>query len=269
VVSPLSIGEIADRSVTLAVQRWRTLLVLVLLESVPVGLIRAVFPASGPAQLLSVALDILLVALLYPAAVLTTAAPAPPAPGAMLKAAARRYGVSFATFLLSAAWTVLWLLLSVSAGVVVALPFVALGNRPVTRIALFVAASVAALALLPRAGLVAATMLPIVILERRSPWDALTRARQRVNHAGFVRSSLLGLAVFAVTVAPILAVGAAIDTIVGITHLAALQAFDELIADAVSLGLGIVLSTVAALDLRARYEGADLEAGLNAPRGGP
>ena len=41
---PLGIGEIVDRSVTLTVQRWRTLLLLVLVEAVPVGIARATRP---------------------------------------------------------------------------------------------------------------------------------------------------------------------------------------------------------------------------------
>jgi hypothetical protein len=107
-------------------------------------------------------------------------------------------------------------------------------------------------------------MLPIVILERSSPGDALTRAQRRVNHDTFLRSSLLGLALFAVTVAPVLVVGAAVDAIVDATHLEALRALAELLSDAVSIGLGTVLSTVAALDLRARYEGTDVAAELDA-----
>jgi hypothetical protein len=90
------------------------------------------------------------------------------------------------------------------------------------------------------------------------------RARLRVNHAGFLRSSLLGLAVFAVTVAPILVVSSAVDALTDVTHLAALRALEDFISDAVSLGLGAVLCTVAALDLRARYQGTDLEAELDA-----
>jgi hypothetical protein len=265
-ISPLSIGDIVDRSVTLAVRRWRTLAVLVLIEALPVGFIRALLPTyAGPADLVWLVVDVLLVALLYPAAVLTTTAPTTPAPGPMLQAAARRYGASLATFVLSSVWLVLWLSVSVFGGVLAMLPFAFANNRIGTVIAMAVAGGAAALALLPRAGLVATTMLPIVILERRSPWDALMLAQRRVNHAGFLRSSLLGLAVFAVTIAPILVIGATVDGIVELTHVPALRALDELIADAVSLGLGIVLSTVAALDLRARFEGADLEAVLDAP----
>ena len=264
-VSPRSIGDIADRGITLAVRRWRTLSVLVLLESVPIGVMRSALPEGRASLGASIIVDTLLVALLYPAAVLTATAPAAPAPGPMLRAAAGRYGASLVTIALSTAWTAVWLFLPLFVAILTALLFASSGNALGTGIAVAIAGGGTALALLPRAGLVGATMLPIVILERRSAWDALMLARQRVNHAGFLRSTLLGLAVFAVTVAPTLVVNGAIDTVVGITHLAALTGVAELISDAVSLGFGIVLSTVAALDLRARYEGAELEARLNLP----
>ena len=264
-VGPLSIGEIVDRSVTVAVRRWRTLFVLVLIEAIPIGLLRAAIPARAPFHLLWLFLDVLLVALLYPAAVLTAMAPSPPPPGAMLKAAVPRFGASLVTFLLSATWVALWLLVSAFAGGLAMLPFLAVGKGIWALIAAGVVANGTGLVLLPRAGLVGGTMLPIVILERCSPWTALFRARQRVNHVGFLRSSLLGLALFAVSVAPLLVMSSAVDALIVATKIEGLQALDELLSDALSLGLGIVLSTVAALDLRARFEGADLEAELDAP----
>ena len=106
-----------------------------------------------------------------------------------------------------------------------------------------------------------------MILEHVSPAAALTFARRRVNHTGFVRSSLLGLALFAVTFAPLLVVSAVTDTVVDLTHLTALRALDELITDVVSLGVGVVLSTVISLELRARSEGSDLEAALDTAAG--
>ena len=88
----------------------------------------------------------------------------------------------------------------------------------------------------------------------------------RVSSELLAKSTIgLGLAIFAVTTAPILVVSSMVDAVVAATHLAGLRVLDEVIADSVSLGLGIVLSTVVALDLRARFEGADLEAALDAP----
>lgn len=165
--------------------------------------------------------------------------------------------------MLASVWTIFWLVLSIAVGALASLSY-AVGENALAA-GITIAGGATALALLPRAGLVGATMLPIVILERRSAWDALMLARRRVDHAGFLRSTLLGLAVFAVTVLPVLLMSEAVDTLVDITHLAALRALEELFSNAVSLGLGIVVSTVAALDLRARFEGADLEAALNEP----
>jgi hypothetical protein len=250
--------------VTIAVRRWRTLFALVLIEAAPIGVMRAASPASGPFHLVWLLCDVLLVGLLYPAALLTVTAPSPPPPGAVLKAAVPRFGASLVTFLLSAVWFALWLCLSAAAGGLAMLPFLAIGQGIWALIAAAVVAGGTGLALLPRAGLVGATLLPIVILERCSPWTALSRARQRVNHAGFLRSSLLGLALFAVSVVPILLASSAIDALIAATKFEALRALDELISDALSLGLGVVLGTVAALDLRARFEGVDLEAELDA-----
>jgi hypothetical protein len=261
---PLTIADIADRGITLAVRNWRTLSVLILLEAVPVSIMRVAVPTRGPVYWTSFAVDIMLVALLYSAGILTAVSRTPPPPGPVLKAAARRYGAALGTTLISVAWMMLWTFVAALAGAF-AMLLVAVFQSPT---AVVVAGAVlgggTALVLLPRAGLVAATMLPIVILERSSPWDALTRAQRRVNHDTFLRSSLLGLALFAVTVAPVLVVGAAVDAIVDATHLEALRALAELLSDAVSIGLGTVLSTVAALDLRARYEGTDVAAELDA-----
>ena len=249
---------------TLAVRHWRTLFVLVLIEALPVGIVRVMLPATGRAHLLWLPLDILLVALLYPAAILTATATSTLTAGLALKAAARVYGASLVTFVISAAWTLLWFGLSAAAASLAMLPFIAIQSPTAAVVAAAIGGGAVALALLPRACLIAATMLPIVILERQSPFEAFARARSRVNHAGFVRSSLLGLAVFAVTIAPLLVIGSGVDTIVEMTHLTALRAVDEVVSDAVSLGLGMVLNTVAALDLRARHDGADLEAELDA-----
>ena len=264
---PLSIGEIADRSITLAVRRWRTLCVLVLMEALPIGLLRALRPQSGQETLVELSLDLLLVALLYPAGILTANARGVTRLRPVLADAARHYGASLLTLLASSAWIVLWVIVAAFAGVLAALPFRVSGNLTVVGVAAIVGASVAGLALLPRAGLVAAILLPIVILEHVSPAAALTLARRRVNHTGFVRSSLLGLALFAVTAAPVVVVGAVTETVVDLTHLTALLALDELITDVVSLGLGVVLSTVVSLELRARSEGSDLEAALDTAAG--
>jgi len=259
-IRPLSIGEIADRSVTLAVRRWRTLVVLVLIEAIPVGVLRATYPSSG----LLFVLDVVLIALVYQAGIFTAAARGPETARAMLKAAAPYYGAALRTYIASLVWMLLWLIVCAIAGGLAALPFAATQNRVAAIVAASIAGGAVGLAVLPRAGLVAATMLPIAVLERRSAGEALARARLRVNQAGFLRSSLLGLAVFAVTVAPTVALGPAFDALTELTKIRALDALEVLASDAASLGLGVVFSTVAALEMRAHYEGSDLEAELDA-----
>ncbi|MDB5028602.1 MAG: hypothetical protein JWO66_2291, partial [Candidatus Eremiobacteraeota bacterium] len=204
----------------------------------------------------------LLIALLYPAAMLTVVVPVAPSPGDVLRTAAARFGSSLGAFLLSGLWFGLWLALTTLVAAVITIPFVAL-KAPMSAVAILaLSGAVAGLVVLPRPSLVASTMMPIMLLERVSPFVALTRARRRVKHTGWRRSWLLGLAIMAITFAPALAISGAVEAIVSATHLYALRLIDELISDAVSVGFGAVLCTVTALEMRARSEGTDLEAAL-------
>jgi hypothetical protein len=260
-IQPLSIGEIADRSVTLAAQRWRTLLALVLIDAVPIGMVRTI-PGSDNFPLLWLIPGFLVVAFLYPAALLTAVAPVAASPGRVLRAAARRFGSSFLAYLLGSLWYLMWVVVAVLLGALVTIPFIAF-NAPINPGAMVLwVGGIASFVLLPRPALVASTMMPIMLLEGVSPFVALTRARRRVKHTDLRRSWLLGLAIMAITFAPAVAIGAAVEAIVNSTHLYALRLFDQLFSDAVSVGFGGVLCTVTALEMRARTEGTDLEAAL-------
>ncbi len=264
---PLGIGEIVDRSVTLTVQRWRTLLLLVLVEAVPVGIARVTVPDHpAPLMLVWFVPDVLLAALLYGAVAFTTASVFAPPAMSVLRASARRFWPVMGAMLLS------WLFLSLIAlailltaafiGVIAAaftqnrimLPVLGLG---VMALGLFV--------FLPRNGLVAMIVVPIVALEDVSPWKGLMTAFRRVGHLGLVRGWLLGLAAFALTLGPALAISFAMDTVVAATKLRALTAVEEFIVDSVTLGFGMVVATVVALEMRVRFEGSDIEAAAAAP----
>jgi hypothetical protein len=254
---PLSIAEIADRSITLVVMRWRTLLMLVLAEAVPIGILRMLVPDRMSTVLVWFVPDIGLAALVYGAAVYTTAAPDVPSFMTVLRAATRRYGSFLASLIVS--WLyVLLIALAVLIASWLATLLVAGAQNP----SLAVAAGFAILVLgfaafLPRAGLVAMIVIPIVALEERSPWRALSTAFRRVQNAGKRRAWLLSLAVFAIGSAPPLLLSFALDPFD--RDVPVLRLLEELLGDACSLGAGVVVATVVALEMRVRYEGFDLE----------
>ncbi|MDB5069428.1 MAG: hypothetical protein JWM87_539 [Candidatus Eremiobacteraeota bacterium] len=257
---PLSIAEIADRSVTLAVRRWRTLLVLVLAEAVPVGILRMVRPERPEAlMLVSLVPDIALVVLLYGAAAVVTAAPEPPSVTAALRTAASRYGALLAVFIV--AWLYFSLIgLGVAfAAVLTAAPVAAMFGRTAAIAVGAVVALLGFVLFLPRAGLVAMIVMPIVALEERSPSKALATAFRRVRNTGQWRARLLGLAMCALLVAPLVVIALTADNVD--PKLPAFTLVEELLSDAISLGFGAVVATVISLEMRVRYEGADLELG--------
>jgi len=258
---PLSIPEIVDRSVTLAVRRWRTLLVLVLIEAVPIGILRAFVPERPMSlTLLWLVPDVIFVALLSGAVVLTVAATvAIPSAGTALRTAAHRFGAVLGTLLLGWALQVLIAALAFVVAVLIGMPFAIMG--PIGAVAIGAgAALIGFLAVFPGVCLVSAIAVPIVVLERVSPWKGFTIAFRRVGNAGWRRAWLLGLSLFAVTVAPALLIGFGMETLIEVTGLSALKFAEELLTDVVTLGFGMVVGTVMSIEMRVRYEGADLEA---------
>ncbi len=261
---PLSIPEIVDRSVTLAVRRWRTLLFLVLIEGVPIGILRVFVPERPVAlTLLWLVPDVIIVALLSGAVVVAVAATvAIPSAGTALRTAAHRFGAVLGTLLLGWALQVLIAALAFVVAVLIGLPFAIMG--PIGAVAIGAgAALIGFLAVFPGVCLVSAIAVPIVVLERVSPWKGLTIAFRRAGNAGWRRAWLLGLSLFAVTLAPALLIGFGMDTLIEVTGLSGLKFAEELLTDVVTLGFGIVVGTVMSIEMRVRYEGADLEAVLD------
>jgi hypothetical protein len=61
----------------------------------------------------------------------------------------------------------------------------------------------------------------------------------------------------ALIVAPLVVIGLAADDIN--PKLPAFKLVEELLSDAISLGFGAVVATIISLEMRVRYEGADLD----------
>jgi len=255
---PLSISEIVDRSVTLAVRRWRPLLMLVLIEAIPIGIANIYVPQrlSLAGAVLTI-IDVLLFALLAGAVALTTAATEAPSAGAALRMAASRYGAVLAGGLLSsllvtAAFVVPFGLAAVVT--VVVAPIV----RHVPYLFLTLGLPLAAI-VAPGPYLIGMIVFPIIALEGTSPWSAFRIAFRRASNAGWRRTWGLGLALLALSYGPVAVITGTIDYVIRITKLTGLTLLRDLLADSVSLGFAIVVATVISLEMRVRYEGADLD----------
>lgn len=258
---PFSIGEIIDRSVTLAVRRWRTIAILVLVEGIPIGIARTLVPDHPAAlSLIWFVPDVLLVALLYGAMTRTVASAEAPSAAAALRASASRFGTVLAVILLGWAYLGLMMVPVLIFAVFVVILTVSIAGQGV---AVGVAAAFVALgflALMPGAGLVATIAVPIAALEGASPFRAFGIAFRRARSAGWWRTWLLGLVLFVISLAPALVVGAVASALIELTKIRALNLVDEVVVDAITLGFGMVVATVIALEMRVRYEGSDFEA---------
>jgi hypothetical protein len=255
---PLSIGDIADRSVTLAVRHWRTLFALVLIDAIPFGFVRIAMPDdTGMLMMRWLLPDLVLITLLYTAGIMTAVAADIPSPRTVLASAVPFFWKALAAIVLAYAYFAAAAVVALIAGGLVAVLF-GLGTRNAL-IAGAVGASVAALVVLPPANLVCMIAMPVMIVERLSPWTAYTRSIGRVRRTGFVRAWLLGLAALALFLVPGLMLTSVADYVVGTLHLAVFRLVEQLLNDSMTLVFGTVFVTVAALEIRARTEGTDLE----------
>jgi hypothetical protein len=258
---PMSVGELADRTVTLIVRHWRVIGVFVLVEALPIGALRATMHRDGAGGIygLSWLLDVALTAFAAAAIVFAIAAPDPQRP---IRSAAelgrtwflRSLGTSVATFVVIApiagVTALIWFGLNFGLTRGLLLPsFVGTAIC----VALFV------VTIGPIIALVVGTAVPIALLENRTPFRAVGMVFRRSGALGFRRMWLLGIVLLVMTYGPPVAVDATIDAFPMPRALEpALAVARELFSDAVSLGLGIVLATVVAIETRIRTEGHDL-----------
>jgi hypothetical protein len=265
VARPLTIAEIFDRSVTLAVQRWRPIVVLALLGAIPSVFARGATHGqdpSGPALAAYLVCTLVVGALIYPASIRAFADDVEPSSIAgLLRRAAPDVGRSLLLFVLidavlfvpffafalivAVAYIIGHLAGAVLAGVVLGIP---------TLIAL--------------AGLYAILTIvyPMLILEGTGVWRSLRNARRRAGSGGFARTWLLGAAVIVAVFTPAIAVDAGLKrlaTALGGLWWVTLPGTS--LASLIGSGFGMGLSTVAAIDYRLRAEGTDLHAALEMP----
>ena len=257
---PMTIGEIVDRAVTLAVRRWRVLGALVLIEAIPLGIGRVAVGESPPANAWFGLFEVLCDTLFFGAAILGCATP-PATVGAVLRGALRRYGALIGAELLGFVLLLVVVAGAAACGFVAGLVFGPAGPAFVLPISSVVAA-VFVLVFAPRLSLVGSLLAPIVMLEHVSAPGSWSIAFRRTRNAGPRRSWLLGVALLAIAFIPTMLTALGADDVVRLTHLEAVRFVEELLSDAIQVALAATVATVISLELRVRYEGADLEAAL-------
>ena len=258
--APATIGEIIDRSVSAIVRRWRPFLIVAAVGALPNVCFRAAAHGSEPAGGLlgfEILLSFVVGALTWPFIIRLVAA----GDSTDLPFDFNRAWNEF--------WRALWIAVCGSlifflplfvAVVIVALAF-GVVRVLVSMGAAAIAAAILALPIaiaLPAAYAVLSIMYPVAILEETGPWKAVQRTIRRARRDGWIRASLLGLAMLAAILAPVIGLDAAFKQLAMVPALWWVTLPGELITTFVSISLGLALPTFAALDYRMRSEGTDL-----------
>lgn len=258
---PLSITEIVDRSVTLAVRRWSLLTVLFLIYVVAKDIAVAISPPTIPTSVLAgYAVNAVVGPLVYPAAVLTTAPTLVPPLPVVLRSAAARYGASFIGLVLNFAIVVVALV----AGIAVVSPAVIafIPNGFARGLGFGIGGIVVMILLLPGPLLFGQILYPIIVLESRSPWKAMCIAFRRVRSAGFRRAWQLGLTLIAFDYLPTFVLNLASNQVIRLTHASVLAYVARPLAEGSTMVSSMVIATVIWAEMCVRYEGSDIEAAL-------
>ncbi len=265
VARPLTIAEIFDRTVTLAVRRWRPIVLLALLSAIPSVLARAASHGQDPtgaALVVYLVCSAVVGVFIYPAFIHIFADEAEPRSVAdVLSRAARDFWRSLLANLLIGTAIFVPILLLIFA-VAVGYLFAHLPDAIVVGVVL----GLPTLAALPMVFAILAIVYPMLILERTGPWGTLRNARRRAGRGGYVRTWLLGAAMVVAVETPAIAISIALDQVAkvlgGLWWLALPGMFVALM---ITTAVGSGLSTIAAIDYRLRAEGTDLQAALEMP----
>jgi hypothetical protein len=266
VARPLTIAEIFDRTVTLTVQRWRPIVVLALLGSIPSVLARVATRGqdpSGPALAAYLVCTLAVGALIYPASIRAFADDVEPSSiAALLRRAAPDVGRSLLLFVLIDA--VLFVPFFAFA-LIVAVAYI-IGHLAGAVLA-GVVLGVPTLIALPGLYAILTIVYPMMILEGTGVWRSLRNAwRRGAQGGGFARTWLLGAAVLFAVCTPAIAVDAGLKQLATVLGgLWWLTLPGTLLASLIGTGFGMGLSTIAAIDYRLRAEGTDLHAALEMP----
>jgi hypothetical protein len=248
-LQPLSIAEIFDRSVTVAVRRWRTVMLLCALAALPDVVVRLIVHSAAP---------------VFAAMVRSFAFPgAPVQVWRLLRSALPDYWRSLGAFILS--YVVIAATLIPGALIVVAVSEVGLlAGGPRGGLIGGALTALVVLALLVPVFTALAVYYPIVILEGIGPWTAIGRAFARFTQGGMRRTWLLGAALLVISVAPYAVLEPLANWLSALPGLWWVVAASPYVEIATGTAYAMAITTVAAIDYRTRSEGSDIEAALDA-----
>jgi hypothetical protein len=265
IARPLTIAEIFDRTVTLAVKRWQPVVVLTMLSGIPDLVLRATSRGHAPADgsfFWAIVLGSLAGAVAYPGIIHAFAdRDEPRSIRQLLGRAIPDFWRSMWTFMAIAA-----VILAPSAAVIflVGAAFRA-GQLPGAIVAGTIL-GIPALLVVPFTYTLLSIVYPTLILERTGAMRSFRNAWSRAGRGGYVRTSLLGAAMLAAIFAPGIGIDFVVDrsgTTLG--ELWWLTLLLTPVSELIGTGFGIGLATVAAIDYRLRAEGTDLHAALEMP----
>jgi hypothetical protein len=265
VARPLTIAEIFDRTVTLAVQRWRPIVVLSLLGSIPSVIERAATHGqdpSGPPLAAYLAGSLVLGAFIYPAGIRAFADDVEPRSiSGLLRRAAPDVWRSLLLFLLVDA---LLFVPIIALAVIVTVAYVI--GHVLGAVLVGIVLGIPTLIALRGLYVILTIVYPMLILERTGVWRSLRNAWRRTQSDGFSRTWLLGAAVLVAVFVPAIAVDAGLKQLAAVLGaLWWLTLPGTFLASLIGAGFATGLSTVAAIDYRLRAEGTDLVAALEIP----
>jgi hypothetical protein len=264
---PLTIAEIFDLAVVLCVRKWQVVVILCVLDALPGILERAAngghFASDDRVFWGVFAVETLVSSVVYAALVRAFAAsptrvPAVAPLGGALRDAARSVG----------AYVVLLLGLTVGLGLVGGLAFLgfvtgqAFGGI-IGALAASVAVGLPLLVLVVPFFAVIIVAYPTTILGALGPFSGLAIAYKRVLGSGIRRSWLLGAALLVGSVGPTIAIELVSAQVANVPRFEWARFVDPLLSSLVEGAFGTALATVAAIDLRLRAEGTDLQSSLN------
>ena len=263
---PLTIAEIFDRAVVLCVRRWRIAVVLSLAVALPSTVLRAIgggrLPGGHAGYWGALLIGVPIVAFFSAALVRAYGDPGAPAEfGRLLRGAARDYRRALPSYALV---TLLFYAGLVLVETVVATVFAAGSSAGgvATGVVLAALVGIALLAVSVPLCTVVLLAYPTTLLEGVGARRGLVLTFERVRSGPFARAWLLGAALLTVWLGPMILVSSSVDRAAMVTGWSWLRLAEPAISVLAGWPYSGAASVVAAIDLRLRREGADLQAAL-------
>jgi hypothetical protein len=255
---PMTIGELADRAVTVTAQRWTIITVFVLVRALPLAALQAItVDLNRPWTMLVFVVPLVLVLNAFTQAGIVFGIVESGRPS--IRSAANLGRVWFGRALATDIASVLALLPIIVVATLVAWAVSAAIPAVPRATSLFWTLIVFGAMVGPVIGLLQGTAAPVALLEDRQPFDAVGTVFRRLRVLGIRRTWLVGMLMFLVTYAPAVALAFVVDALPTPRAWApALAAAQDILQAAVSIGVGFVLGTLLAIEIRIRTEGHDL-----------